>query len=221
MGEFGNATDRLLGLTGDSERVHDEVEIPRHPEHKGEGVKGQAVGVLEEDQPLELKFSAPLVCDTVSVQQFVNVAVTVRFGHDSVRVVGMNFKRGRVVHKRRDALTLLHERHLRWIHPKVLVLLQQLKGPIVGIARRHNAQRQPFAVPVLFLHGQDVFDVILEVTRSCGEFSGKANLWDQSQQQHQGVSCASGAPCDAEGGQTSEKHSLLYGMYCSRTLMLL
>mmetsp|Transcript_48495 Transcript_48495/g.121387 ORF Transcript_48495/g.121387 Transcript_48495/m.121387 type:complete len:327 (-) Transcript_48495:230-1210(-) len=86
---------------------------------------------------------------------------------------------GLVVHQSRHLL-LLHQGQLVGRQPEVLVLLEQLDRPGVGVLAGHDGQRQLHGLASLLgrigLEGQNVLDVQLRVGHAGGGLGGQADL---------------------------------------------
>ena len=169
-----NGTNRFFGLSGHRQRIHDEIQFIRDAQHERERVKGETVGVLEEHQPLNAVL-LPLLRHAVRKHERVNVAVPVRFRlHRTAFVVPHHA--GIIVVQRRYTKALLHNRNLALFHSKVIVLLEEIDGFLIGIARGHDAEGQLATLRKFFLDSQNVFNVVLQIARLASHLGGKPNL---------------------------------------------
>ena len=108
---------------------------------------------LEKANPLDTSFIEPRLGDPTRVEQFVDVAVTMRFGNYSLGfIIYKNL--GIVIQKSRNSRTLLDNGDLRFVHAKIFVFFQQLDRSLSRIIGDHNTKlKLLLGTSILLLNG--------------------------------------------------------------------
>mmetsp|Transcript_16288 Transcript_16288/g.23204 ORF Transcript_16288/g.23204 Transcript_16288/m.23204 type:complete len:205 (+) Transcript_16288:1124-1738(+) len=130
-------------------------------------IDNESIGILQKYNMLTSLFD-PFVDMSLSVQQMVNISMTVWFGLDGPPIIAIETKPSINIPQSRN-LILTNQMYLIILESKIVILLQEFARQGIGITRGHDDERQTNVLPSRTLdghplHGQNVFAIYLKVT---------------------------------------------------------
>ena len=146
----GNGTRGLSRQSGNAYTVHVKLFLDAHPEGGQDAVDDEGIGILQERDVLP-PLALPPLDESVPVQEVVHVPVSVGLGIDGPLVVVPGDAESRIGILERGDLVLADDLDLVGVHPKVLVVMEELAREGIGVAAGHDDEGYPHVGVPVFL----------------------------------------------------------------------